>query len=115
MPLIPQPDEFGATPWHSTLLITAQGEFRTRDWRDLRDINNYEVVERDGVPYFVRERHPDFNWPRHVKISHKYDGKLVLENTSNDESKRHLTGELQLKLENLALRPGGLEVRGFLV
>ncbi|KAF6793735.1 glutamyl-tRNA(Gln) amidotransferase [Colletotrichum sojae] len=113
VPLIPQLGKFGVTPWHSTLLVTAQGEFRTRDWSDLRDTSKYEVVKKDGAPYFVRERHADFDWPAHVRISHKYGGRIVLENTSEAEGERALTDELQLKLGNLALRPGGVEARGF--
>lgn len=115
VPLIPQPGGFGLTPWHSAPLVTAQGEFRTRPSSELRDPRKYEIVKQNGKPYFVREKDPDFDWPEHVKIHHKYGGRIILENTSEDESKKRPTDELELKLANLALRPGGLEVRGFKV
>lgn len=81
----------------------------------MRDTGKYEVIKKNGAPYFVRERHADFDWPAHVRISHKYGGRIVLENTSEAEGERVITDELQLKLGNLALRPGGVEVRGFRV
>ncbi|POS70066.1 pyoverdine/dityrosine biosynthesis protein [Diaporthe helianthi] len=115
IPLIPQPGEFGLTPWHSTLLVTEQGKFRTKLSKDLADTAKYEVVKKKGRPYFIRERHPDFDWPDYISISHKYGGKILVQNTSQVESEKSLTDEFKLKLANLALRPGGLEVRGFTV
>ncbi|KAL3302174.1 Glutamyl-tRNA(Gln) amidotransferase [Colletotrichum asianum] len=113
IPLIPQPGGFGLTPWHSTLLVTADGEFRTELSKDLQDTQKYEIVKHDGQPYFVREKHLDFDWPSHVTIHHKYGGLIVLENTSGIESDKLLTHELELKLASLALRRGGVKVRGF--
>ncbi|KAJ0268828.1 hypothetical protein COL940_013011 [Colletotrichum noveboracense] len=113
IPLIPQPGGFGLTPWHSTLLVTADAEFRTELSKDLQDTQKYEIVKRDGQPYFVREKHLDFDWPSHVTIHHKYGGLIVLENTSEIESDKLLTHELELKLASLALRRGGVKVRGF--
>ncbi|KAJ0326492.1 hypothetical protein COL922a_013593 [Colletotrichum nupharicola] len=107
------PGGFGLTPWHSTLLVTADGEFRTELSKDLQDTQKYEIVKRDGQPYFVREKHLDFDWPSHVTIHHKYGGLIVLENTSEIESDKLLTHELELKLASLALRRGGVKVRGF--
>ncbi|KAJ0367082.1 hypothetical protein COL26b_011437 [Colletotrichum chrysophilum] len=80
---------------------------------DLQDTQKYEIVKRDGQPYFVREKHLDFDWPSHVTIHHKYGGLIVLENTSEAESDKLLTHELELKLASLALRRGGAKVRGF--
>ncbi|KAI8261175.1 Amidase 1 [Colletotrichum sp. SAR 10_98] len=113
IPLIPQPGGFGLTPWHSTLLVTADGEFRTELSKNLQDTQKYETVKRDGQPYFVREKHSDFDWPSHVTIHHKYGGLIVLENTSEIESDKLLTHELELKLASLSLRRGGVKVRGF--
>ncbi|KAI8180413.1 Spore wall maturation protein DIT1 [Colletotrichum sp. SAR 10_65] len=113
IPLIPQPGGFGLTPWHSTLLVTADGEFRTELSKDIQDKQKYDIIKRDGQPYFVREKHSDYDWPSYVTIHHKYGGLIVLENTSEAESDKLLTHELELKLASLALRPGGIEVRGF--
>ncbi|KAI8248040.1 Amidase 1 [Colletotrichum sp. SAR 10_77] len=113
IPLIPQPGGFGLTPWHSTLLVTADGEFRTELSKDIQDKQKYDIIKHDGQPYFVREKHSDYDWPSYVTIHHKYGGLIVLENTSEAESDKLLTHELELKLASLALRPGGIEVRGF--
>ncbi|KAK2038726.1 hypothetical protein LZ31DRAFT_569874 [Colletotrichum somersetense] len=55
VPLVPQPDCFGLTPWHSCLLVTARGCYRTTWRKDVTDPEAYEVVSRNGIPYFVRE------------------------------------------------------------
>ncbi|TDZ27412.1 Spore wall maturation protein DIT1 [Colletotrichum spinosum] len=115
IPLIPQSDGFGLTPWHSTLLITAQGGFCTKLTKDLADPAKYEVIEKGGKPYYVREKHPDFEWPEYVKIHHRYGGKIIVENTSRVYDGRGLPDNLKLKLANLALRPEGVEVKGFKV
>ena len=94
-------------------MVAASGEYRTGNARDFRNLDKYEVIKKDGVPYFLRERHPDFDWPSHVKLYHKYGGQAVLVNESNDKEKKQLDGDLKLKLANVALRLGGVEVRGF--
>lgn len=94
-------------------MVTEKGEFRTKLSKDLTDFAKYEVVKRNGQPYYVREKHPDYDWPEYINISYKYGGQILVENTSLVESKKRLTDEFKLKLANLALRPGGLEVRGF--
>ncbi|WDK20903.1 pyoverdine/dityrosine biosynthesis protein [Colletotrichum graminicola] len=55
IPLIPQPDCFGLTPWHSCVLVTAQGDNRTTWVQHVTDAEKYEVINRNGIPYFVRE------------------------------------------------------------
>ncbi|TDZ46123.1 Spore wall maturation protein DIT1 [Colletotrichum trifolii] len=116
IPLIPQSDGFGLTPWHSTLLVTARrGGFCTKLAKDLADRARYEVIEKDGKPYYVREKHPDFEWPEYVKIHHRYGGKIIVESTSRVDGERGLPDNLKLKLANLALRPEGVEVKGFKV
>lgn len=115
MPLIPQPGGFGLTPWHSTLVVTAQGEYRTSPSKDLRDLTKYEVISKDGKPYFVREKHSDFEWPEYVEISHGYGGQILVKNTSTSESEQYLDKNLKLKLANLISKSTNLEIRGFKV
>lgn len=79
----------------------------------MADPVKYEVVKKNGRPYYVREKHPDFDWPEYVHISHEYGGRILVENTSEVDGEKRLTDGFKLKLANLALRPGGLEVRGF--
>jgi hypothetical protein len=94
------------------VLVSAQGQYVTGYWKDYRDKEKYEVIEKDGQPYFVREKHDDFDWPQHVKIHHTYGGKVIIENTSSQETA--LTQELKIKLANLALKFGSVGVSGFL-
>ncbi|KAF4455337.1 glutamyl-tRNA amidotransferase [Fusarium albosuccineum] len=113
VPLIPQPDGFGLTPWHSSLLVTAEGRFRTGPSKDFRDAEKYQIITKDGKPYFVREKHPDFDWPNHVEISHGYGGQVIVTNKSTKESDKRLDRDSKIKLANLALRFEELEVHGF--
>ncbi|KAJ3538273.1 hypothetical protein NM208_g5974 [Fusarium decemcellulare] len=113
VPLIPQSDGFGLTPWHSSLLVTAEGRFRTGPSKDFSDAEKYEIITKDGKPYFVREKHPDFDWPNHVEISHGYGGQVIVTNTSTKESDKRLDRDSKIKLANLALRFEELEVHGF--
>lgn len=116
VPLIPQPNGYGLMPWHSTLLVTAAGEYRTGYAKDFyQDQSKYEVVHKDGKPYFVRERHPDFEWPSHVEIHHGYKGKLLVKNNSPKDDKQMIPQELKTKLANLAVRFKNVEVGGFQV
>ena len=100
-------------PWHSCLLVTAKGEYRTGQSKDFRDRDKYELVLKNGKPYCLRERHPDFTWPAHVKIYHEYGGQAVVVNTSTKESEKVLSKDERQKLGNLAVTFGGLQVRGF--
>lgn len=116
VPLIPQPNGYGLMPWHSTLLVTAAGEYRTGYAKDFcQDQSKYEVVCKDGKPYFVREKHSDFEWPSYVEIHHGYKGKLFIKNNSTQEDKQRISQELKLKLANLAVRFGSVELVGFQV
>lgn len=103
-------------PWHSTLLVSAQGEYLTGLARDLlQDRNRYEVITSNGKPWLVREKHPDFEWPDYVEISHGYGGKLLVKNKSCEEDKQKISHELKVKLANLAVKFGIVEVVGFQV
>ncbi|KAF7916465.1 uncharacterized protein EAE97_012125 [Botrytis byssoidea] len=53
-PLIPQEDSFSKTPWHTCVLVTASGQFRTEHAVDLRE--KHELVYKNGRPYFFREK-----------------------------------------------------------
>ncbi|KAK1993538.1 pyoverdine/dityrosine biosynthesis protein [Colletotrichum falcatum] len=55
VPLVPQPDCFGLTPWHSCLLVTAQGDYRTTWAKNVTNPEKYDVVYRNDIPYFARE------------------------------------------------------------
>ncbi|KAM5343377.1 hypothetical protein ACJ41O_011914 [Fusarium nematophilum] len=113
IPLIPQPSGFGLTPWHSCILVMANGAYRTGPSAEFRDPERYEVIKKDGRPFFFREKHPDFDWPSYIRIEHGYRERLIVVNSSTDEREQRLDKESKLRLANLALRFGELEVRGF--
>ncbi|PSN59670.1 hypothetical protein BS50DRAFT_626602 [Corynespora cassiicola Philippines] len=111
IPLIPQPEGFGLQPWNCCVLVTAQGQFLTGHSRDYRYNDSCEVIEKDGKPFFIRERHDVFNWPEHIRLDHMYGGTVIVENTSLQDEE--LSPALKLKLANLVLRCKSVEVRGF--
>ncbi|KAH7113623.1 Pyoverdine/dityrosine biosynthesis protein-domain-containing protein [Dactylonectria macrodidyma] len=113
IPLIPQSSGFGLMPWHSCILVTANGMYRTGPSEGFRDPGRYEIITKDGKPYFFREKHPDFNWPPYIRIDHGYGGHLIAVNASTDEREQRLDKDSKLRLANLALRFWELEVRGF--
>ncbi|KAH6622476.1 Pyoverdine/dityrosine biosynthesis protein-domain-containing protein [Boeremia exigua] len=108
IPLIPQPEGFGLQPWHCCVVVTAQGQYLTRHSKDYRYNKDYEVVEKDGRPYLIRERHDNFDWPEHIRLHHTYEGGIVVENISSKDYE--LTAEWEVKLSNLALRFKSIEL-----
>jgi hypothetical protein len=92
-------------------VVTARGQYLTGHSKDYRYNENYEVIEKEGRPFLIRERHDDFNWPEHIRLHHTYEGRVVIENCSSQDAE--LTAEWKVKLANLALRFGGVETRGF--
>ncbi|KAJ3492684.1 hypothetical protein NLG97_g5215 [Lecanicillium saksenae] len=111
IPLIPQPKGFGPQPWHCCVIVTVDGQYLTGHSKDYRGNDKYEIIKKNGRAHFVREKHSDFEWPEPVFIRHEYGGKVVIENTGSDDLQ--LTEELKVKLANLGIRFGQLEIRGF--
>ena len=63
----------------------------------------------------MRERHPFFSWPAHIKMYHEYGGQAVLVNTSVDEGRKVLSKDEREKLADIALIFGGIQARGFVL
>ncbi|ETS80546.1 hypothetical protein PFICI_08075 [Pestalotiopsis fici W106-1] len=113
IPLIPQPDEFGMMPWHSCVLVRADGRFQTGHSSQFRDTEQFEIISRGSSPYLVREKHPMFSWNRRVEISHAYGGFVTVTNLDRDEKNGKLDDDSKGKLVDLALRFGTIQLRGF--
>ena len=111
--MIPQPKGFGAQPWHCCVIVTADGQYLTGQSKDYRDNDKYEIIHKDGREHFVRERHPDFEWPEPVQLQYQYGGKVFIENTGPEDLL--LTEKLKVQLANIAVRFSQVEVRGFRV
>ena len=114
IPLIPQSQGYPLTPWRSCVLVTTSGEYLTRNSKDLKEKpDQYEIIQKDGAPYFVREKHVDFEWPDHVQLYHKYGGRALLVNTSKKNDKLTMSDAMKTKLESLKKRLGTVELIGF--
>ncbi|KAJ5143029.1 uncharacterized protein N7515_001816 [Penicillium bovifimosum] len=75
-PLIPQRDSFSMSPWHCSVAVTVDGTFITAHKASHRE--KYEPIEKDGRPYFFRERSALFDWDASVEFSHQYQQKLEI-------------------------------------
>ena len=109
--LIPQPHGFGAQPWHCCVIVTADGQYLTGQSKDYRGNDRYEIIQRDGKEHFVREKHSDFEWPESVQLHYQYGGKVLIKNIGSEDLL--LTEELKIKLANIAVKFGQVEVHGF--
>ncbi|EQB44842.1 hypothetical protein CGLO_16367 [Colletotrichum gloeosporioides Cg-14] len=112
MPLIPQSDTFSMTPWHCAVAVDVEGNFRTGHlptWRD-----THELVYRNGLPYFFRERSTLYSWNAKVDFEHMYGGGLVVHNVGGSEqTKASLSVSDQKKAASLAVLQGRILFRGF--
>jgi alpha-ketoglutarate-dependent taurine dioxygenase len=63
MALIPQKQRgtLGATPWHSVVVAELNGSYRTVQ-RHTVDLEKYELVHKNGRPYFFRAKSELFDW-----------------------------------------------------
>ncbi|KAH7309634.1 pyoverdine/dityrosine biosynthesis protein [Stachybotrys elegans] len=110
LPLIPQTDSFGLQPWHCCVVVTADGLYVTGFTRDYQDRSRYNIVTKNGQPWLIREKHADFEWAEDVAIQHTYGGKVTVRNFSGRQME--MTPELQVKLANLVLSFGKVELQG---
>jgi hypothetical protein len=63
MAVIPQKERgaLGATPWHSVLVAELDGSYRSVQ-RHTVDADKYELIHRNGRPFFFRARSELFDW-----------------------------------------------------
>ncbi|KAK4061987.1 uncharacterized protein Triagg1_10150 [Trichoderma aggressivum f. europaeum] len=75
-PLIPQPDGSSMTPWHCSVAVTSEGQFRTALAIDLRE--SFDVIEQDGRPYYFRDRSDVWKWDVPVEFEVFYPKGLYI-------------------------------------
>ncbi|KAJ5617559.1 hypothetical protein N7537_002673 [Penicillium hordei] len=75
-PLIPQKNSFSMSPWHCSIAVTTTGEFITAHQSTHRQ--KFDLINKDGQPYFFRERSSLFDWDTSVNFEHHYGQNLVI-------------------------------------
>ncbi|CAG8007298.1 unnamed protein product [Penicillium nalgiovense] len=75
-PLIPQKNTFSMSPWHCSVAVTTAGEFITAHQSAHRQ--KFDLIKKDGQPYFFRESSPLFDWNASVDFEHYYGQNLVV-------------------------------------
>jgi hypothetical protein len=74
MAVIPQKERgaLGATPWHSVVVAELDGSYRSVQ-RHTVDAEKYELVHRDGRPFFFRARSELFDWtPDNLSVTFEH-------------------------------------------
>ncbi|CAG7979198.1 unnamed protein product [Penicillium olsonii] len=82
-PLIPQKDSFSMSPWHCSVAVLVNGKFITAHKSSHRQ--NFDLIEKNGQPYFFRESSPLFKWDAIVDFEHLYGQNLVVRMQKNCE------------------------------
>ncbi|KAJ4375523.1 hypothetical protein N0V86_007055 [Didymella sp. IMI 355093] len=82
MALIPQKQRgaLGATPWHSVVVAELDGSYRSVQ-RHTVDLNDYELIHKNGRPYFFRAKSELFDWTADgcdVTFEHLYPTGIII-------------------------------------
>lgn len=83
------------SPWHCSIAVLANGKFITAHKSLHRQ--KFELVEKNGQPYFFRESSLLFKWDADVEFEHLYGRNLVVR---VEKSRQELS---ESDLEKLAL------------
>ncbi|KAJ5503166.1 hypothetical protein N7463_006040 [Penicillium fimorum] len=75
-PLIPQKNLFSMSPWHCSVAVTTSGEFITAHQSAHRQ--KFDLITKNGQPYFFRESSSLFDWDGKVDFEHRYEQDLVI-------------------------------------
>ena len=113
VPLVPHPSgRFSMTPWHCSVAVGIDGQYRTAHAMDLRE--THDLIYKDGRPYLYRERSNLFDWAgMAVEFEHLYPCGLIVRPTEQ------LKGQLSLrdidmgKLRKLTENQSPVILRGF--
>ncbi|MCJ1468027.1 hypothetical protein MMC07_006653 [Pseudocyphellaria aurata] len=78
IPLIPQPNGPGMTPWHSSIAVGIDGSFKTVHAEDVRD--THDLVFRNGRPYCFLQKTSDLFHTTTIKVDfeHLYPCGLII-------------------------------------
>ncbi|KAJ5143031.1 Pyoverdine biosynthesis [Penicillium bovifimosum] len=106
IPLLRQGDSFGDMPWHASVVVLSNGAVKTGNSRAFRTL--YELVVKNGKPYYFRESNPFYDWEAEVEFQHDYNG-LVIRNPS--QKRQSLGRDDRLKLARLIVQYQNKSVR----
>ncbi|KAJ4988867.1 taurine catabolism dioxygenase TauD [Stagonosporopsis vannaccii] len=114
MALIPQKQRgaLGATPWHSAVVAELDGSYRSVQ-RHTVDQDKYELIHRNGRPYFFRAKSDLFDWSAdgcEVDFEHLYPTGLIIRPTAGAPS---MTSIPMKKVRTLANTFSPVVLRGF--
>jgi hypothetical protein len=112
IPLLRQGEKFGDMPWHASVVVLSNGEIKTGNSQDFRKL--YEIITKNGQPYYFRERSPMYEWVAEVEFGHDYDG-LIVRNPSPKaqtigRDDRLKLARLIVQYQNKSVRVEGFEV-----
>jgi hypothetical protein len=88
------------SPWHCSIAVLTNGTFITAHRSSHRQ--NFDLVEKNGQPYFFRESSPLFKWDADVDFEHRYGQNLVIQKQKQD--KQELSDSDLDKLALLAIQ-----------
>jgi hypothetical protein len=88
------------SPWHCSIAVLSNGTFVTAHKSSHRQ--NFDLVEKNGQPYFFRERSQLFKWDAKVDFEHHYGQNLVIQRQNHD--KQELSDADLDKLAHLAIQ-----------
>lgn len=112
IPLLPQAEEFGDMPWHASVLVLPNGEVKTGDAKDFRD--KYEIIKKNGRPYYFRERNAIYEWSMPVDIQHSYKS-LLFKNSGVQGQTLEADDRLKLARCIVSHKDYTIHVEGFAV
>jgi hypothetical protein len=99
-------------PWHASVVVLSNGEIKTGKSRDFQKL--YEIITKNGKPYYFRERSSMYEWAAEVEFNHDYDG-LIVRNPSPraqtlGRDDRLKLARLIVQHQNKSVRVEGFEV-----
>jgi hypothetical protein len=71
------------SPWHCSIAVLTNGAFITAHKSSHRQ--DFDLVEKNGQPYFFRESSSLFKWDSNVDFDHRYGRNLVVRKQNQDE------------------------------
>lgn len=112
IPLLPHAGKFGDMPWHASLVVLSNGEIQTGDAKDFRD--KYDIIMKNGRPYYFRERNALYEWSVPVDIQHSYKS-LLFKNPGDGEQTLQADDRLKLARCIVSHKDHTVHVEGFTV
>jgi Pyoverdine/dityrosine biosynthesis protein len=112
IPLLPHEGNFGDMPWHASVLVLSNGDIKTGDAKDFRD--HFEIVNKNGRPYYFRERSALYDWSVPVEIQHSYK-EVLIKNPGEGEQPLQLEDRLKLARCIVLHKGQTVHVEGFAI